>query len=466
MRSFLGIIAVLVLGGAIVRGESDNPPPKPSVYILPIREDISPPLVYLVRRGVKEAMEAKADLLVLDMETNGGRVDVTEEIIGILGQFKGKTATYVNRKAFSAGAFIAVATQKIYMSPQSVIGAAAPIIMTPGGGVEKPSETLDAKMTSGVSALVRASAEKNGHNTDVVEAMIDKNKELKMDGQLLNEKGRILTLTNQEAERKYGQPPKPLLSLGTFETLDSLLADLGYGSGLKVRVAPTGAERLAFWINFISPVLLIIGMVGLYIEFKTPGFGFPGVVGILAFALYFLGGYVGGLAGLEWAAFFLLGLALLVAEFFFLPGTLFLGFLGVMLMIASILMAGVDIYPGMPAWPGLPQLRVPLTEFAVAVIGTGVIAWLLRLWLPNTIFYHTLVSQAASGVESIAAQAQMQAAQKGWVGTALSTLRPSGKAQFGEEIIDVITQGELLEKGRRVKIIGHSANSAIVEESD
>src|SRR3954451_17188711 len=88
-----------------------------TVFVLPIREDIMPPLVYLVRRGVKEAMDAKADLIVLDMKTNGGRVDVTEEIIDILKNFKGEIVTYVNDRAFSAGAFISVATQKIYMAP-------------------------------------------------------------------------------------------------------------------------------------------------------------------------------------------------------------------------------------------------------------------------------------------------------------------------------------------------------------
>src|SRR5213594_3403811 len=103
------------------------------VYILPIRDDIMPPLVYLVRRAVKEAMEANADLLVLDMETNGGRVDTTREIISILEQFKGDTATYVNKDAFSAGAFISVATRHIYMAPGSVIGAAAPVMLSPGG---------------------------------------------------------------------------------------------------------------------------------------------------------------------------------------------------------------------------------------------------------------------------------------------------------------------------------------------
>src|SRR5260370_37547686 len=123
---------------------------------------MNPQLVYLVRRGVKEAMEAKADLLVLDMNTDGGRLDVTETIIDILDNFKGETATYVNGRAFSAGAFIAIATQKIYMAPESVIGAAAPIMMSPGGtGVQDLPSTVEVKMNVAVRVLARRKAEKN-----------------------------------------------------------------------------------------------------------------------------------------------------------------------------------------------------------------------------------------------------------------------------------------------------------------
>ena len=218
-------------------------PPSGKVYILPIREDIMPPLVYVVRRGVKEAMEANADALILDMNTDGGRVDVTEEIIEIISKFKGPTVTYVNDRAFSAGAFISVATQKIYMAPQSVIGAAAPIMMSPGGtGVEKMPDTVEAKMTSAVRALVRTQAEKNGHNIEVIEAMIDKTKELTIDGEVLNKEGNILTLTDRQAAKEYGNPPKPLLSSGTVESLDALLAQLGYAGAQRIEIKPTGAE--------------------------------------------------------------------------------------------------------------------------------------------------------------------------------------------------------------------------------
>ena len=112
------------------------------VYVIPVRDDIMPPILYVIRRGVKEAMEAEADCLIIDMETNGGRVDITEEIFGIIDKFKGETVTYVNRDAYSAGAFIAVSTDQIYMAPQSVIGAAAPLMMGPGGGASELEGSL------------------------------------------------------------------------------------------------------------------------------------------------------------------------------------------------------------------------------------------------------------------------------------------------------------------------------------
>src|SRR5216110_351227 len=183
------LLALFSLCGFDLRGGVTANSNQRKAYVLPIRDDIMAPLVYLVRRGVKEAMEAKADLLVIDMDTNGGYVSVTEEIIEILNNFKGQTATFVNRKAFSAGAFISVATRKIFMAPQSVIGAAAPLMLGPGGGVEKLPDSVEAKMTSAVRALVRTSAEKNGYNIAVIEAMIDRTKEVQIDGEVINEKG-------------------------------------------------------------------------------------------------------------------------------------------------------------------------------------------------------------------------------------------------------------------------------------
>ena len=132
-------------------------------------------------------------------------------------------------------------------------------------------------------------------------------------------------------------------------------------------------------------------------------------------------------------------------------------------MLVSLVMAMVDMYPGAPSIPTMPQLQAPLQEVGVALVLSAVVAVLLMRFLPKTPFYGMLVSQTASGVQSDFQQSQKQAARVGQVGVAISSLRPGGKAQFGDEIIDVISQGDLVNKGQKVKIIGHSSTEAIVE---
>jgi membrane-bound serine protease (ClpP class) len=462
-----GVLVQTAIGAVVEEAPRTDDGSSQTVYILPIRGNIAPPMVYIVRRGVKDAMAANADALIIDMETNGGRLDSTKEIINILDQFGGLTVTYVNRDAYSAGAFIAVGTQRIYMAPQSVIGAAAPIMMSPGGGVgDGMPPTLEAKMTSAVAARVRASAEKNGHNPAVVEAMIDRSMELVIDEVVLAKEGQILTLTNLEAQREFGDPPRPLLSLGTENSVESLLETLGLAGATRVEVEPTGAERIASWINMISPILLMIGIVGIYLEIKTPGFGIPGMVGILSFALYFLGGYVAGLSGMEWVIVFLLGLTLLILELFVFPGTVVLGLSGAVIMLISLIMAMVDVYPGGPLLPTFSDVREPAAQVGIAVLGAAGAMGILALLLPRTHLYDRMISQAASGMTSVTDQALRHAARIGLEGITVSPLRPGGKAQFGDQVVDVISQGDRVDKGRRVRIVDHSSTEAVVEVID
>ncbi len=477
MKTWLTILSFLSAAAAFAAIETNSSGPK-TVMVIPIHDNIAPPLLYIVRRGVKQALEEHADLLVLDMKTNGGRLDSTEDIIEILGEFHGDTLTYVNDRAFSAGAFIAVATKKIYMAPGSVIGAATPISIGTDGGVQALPESVEAKMTSAVRALVRRTAQKNGHNPEVLEAMIDRNKELTMDGQVINKKGEILTLTDSEASKLYGDPKTPLLSAGTFETLDALLSKLGYASARRIEIKPSGAEKLGSWINMISPILLIIGVIGLYIEFKTPGFGAPGIIGIAAFAVYFVGGYIAGFSGLEWMLVFLVGVILLALEFFVFPGTVALGIAGALLMVLAIIMALVDLYPTVPLTPvpGAPTPSWPrfggatresvehaLQTLLIAIGGIAIGVWIASKLLPKTSLYASLVSQGASGEATSAAFVSQENALLGKTGVTISALRPGGKAQFGDSILDVMSQGDMLGKGTAVRIIGFSGGTAIVQ---
>lgn len=462
------ILLWLALVTAAFPGQTANAEvssPARRVFVVPIRDDIFEPMVYLVRRGVKAAMEAKADTLILDMNTNGGGVVATLEILDILARFEGRKVTYVNSDAYSAGAFLSVATEAIYMAPESVIGAAAPISVAPGGtGVQEMPDTAEVKMTSALSAKIRAYAQKYGHDSAVVNAMINKQTELIIDGETLNEKGQILTLTNREAEREYGDPPKPLLSAGTVESLDELLTKLGHTSAEVTRIEPTGAERVASWLTALNWLWLIIGVAGIYLEVKTPGFGLPGIVGICGFALYFLGSYVAGLSGLEWAALFVAGLVLVALEIFVWPGTVVAGLSGLALILVSLVMALVDMYPGMPPVPTLPQLRLPLRDLGIAAIGSVVAIVILARLLPKTPLYAVLVSQEASGVASVVQREAAATSRVGLEGVAISALHPGGKAQFGEEVLDVTTQGEMIEAGAPVRIIRHSLGESVVEQ--
>jgi membrane-bound serine protease (ClpP class) len=324
-------------------------------------------------------------------------------------------------------------------------------------------ESVEAKMNSAIRGLVRTQAEKHGHNVEVIEAMIDRNRELVIDGQVLDGKDEVLTLTDSEAARTYGDPPKPLLSAGTVEDLSALLKLLGYEDATVVRVEPTGAEQLAFWLNSLNWLWLIVGVAGIYLEFKTPGFGLPGIVGIAGFALYFLGSYIAGLSGFEWPLLFLLGLILLVLELFLFPGTILLGLTGSVIMLVTVVMAMVDRYPGMPALPTLPQLQAPLQDLLYAAVGSIALIAILARFLPKTSLYGVLVAQSASGTAGTHELETAQERQLGQEGVALSTLRPGGKARFGDTILDVMTEGELIEKDARVRIIRHSGREAVVE---
>lgn len=435
------------------------------VCIISIRGDIMPPVLYVVRRGIKEAVNEEVDLVVLDMETDGGRLDTTEELIAILDRFEGRKVTFVNKKAFSAGAFISVATEEIYMVPGSVIGAAAPIMLSPGGtGIEAMPNTMEVKITSGISALVRANAERYGHNTAVIEAMIDKSKELRIGDEVLCEKGQILTLTNTEAARSYDPSGKPLLSAGTVENEDALLELLEFANAKIIRIEPTGTEQFGAWINKISPILLMIGLIGLYIEFKTPGFGLPGIIGLAAFIIYFLGGHIAGLSSIGWGAVFIIGLLLLVVELLLIPGTFLTGVIGIAMMLVAIVMAFVDWNPALPAYtaPSLGEFTNPLQSLTFALFGALCAIVLLSRFLPETTIYRRMLSASISGGKTESRIHGEHDRRLGQTGIVVTALRPGGKARLGEEVIDVVSQGEMIDAGTEVKVIGFSGSDAIV----
>ena len=433
------------------------------VYVIPIREEIDQPMVYIVRRGIKEAIASKATILVLDMDTPGGYVRDVLKIMELLEQFKGETYTLVNKEAFSGGAFISAATKHIYMVPGSVIGAAAPIVAAPGGTPEKLPDTAETKFTSALAAKIRAAAQRNGHNETVFEAMVNKVKGLKVDGKEIIKEGDILTLTNVEAEKEYGSPPKKLLSDGTVENFDAFIRQIGYANAEMKRVEATGAERLAQWITAIAPILLLLGLLGIYIEFKLQTFGVIGVLAVLFLLIFFFGHYVAGLSGLEYLALFALGVILIALELFVFPGTAVLGIVGSFFIFVSLIMAMVDRMPDAPILPTMGDLRPALITFGIAMVAFFFCAAILSKYLPKTAFFNALVLHTASGGDITAPTPATSAKQLvGSTGTTTTPLRPAGKAMIDGQLMDVVTEGDHIPKDTPVKVIAVEGMRVVV----
>ena len=315
------------------------------MVVIPIREQIAKPELFILRRGLKEAIENKVDTIVLDMETPGGALDVTFEMLKALEKFPGKTVTYVNSEAISAGALIAAGTDEIYFTPGGIIGAAAPINAT-GAEIDP---TMREKLVSYLTARVRSISEGKGYRGEVVSAMIDLDSELKVDDEVIKERGELLSLTAQEAMKSYGNPPQPLLGAGIAENLDALLDRIhGVGNYTVERLEITWSEKLAQYLVAMTPLLLAVGLLCLFIEYKTPGFGIFGISGIAVLGVVFFGQFVAGLSGHEPMLFFLLGLTLLTIELFFFPGSMMIGMAGVVLMFGSLVWAMTDLWPSQP----------------------------------------------------------------------------------------------------------------------
>ncbi|MBI5686474.1 MAG: hypothetical protein HZC54_15485 [Verrucomicrobia bacterium] len=461
---WIGFIALGVVSAEMVSPTATAAEPaKQLVYVIPVQTDISVPMVYVVRRGVKEAERADAHTLILDMNTDGGRGDAMEPIMDVLAKFNGETITFVNTKAYSAGAFIAVATKRIYMAPGAVIGAATPMMMMTTGEMPNIPDAIQKKFTSAYAAKIRAAAQRNGYNAAVVDKMVDSSSDLLIDGKVLKPKGEILTLTNVEAEQKYGQPSKPLLSSGTVKDMDELLGRTGLKGATVVRIEPTGVETLADWINTIAPLLLALGALGIYLEFKLQSFGLIGVAAVGCLLLFFFGQYIAGLSGYEYALLFLVGVALLVVEVFVLPGHLISGMLGTIFILVAVLMAMVDQYPGGPWVPAIPDLTRPFINLGLATVLALFMIAIAAKFLPRTSAWDQLALKATSAGEITAPTTDLQPQDfLGKEGVAVSFLRPAGKAMIGNQLADVVTEGDLIPKDSRVKVVKVEGNRVVV----
>lgn len=433
-------------------------------FVIPINGAVERGLLYLLRRGVDEAERMTATDIILHMHTPGGSVAVTEEIIRLLIDLPEgvKTYTFVDKDALSAGSLIALSTDHIYMSPGSRIGASA--IVTPAGDLEEGD--LKEKHVSALVALISSAAERKGHDKKLAEAMIRRDAEYKIGEEIICPEGELLTLTDIDAERVVERDgvKQALLSEGTIDSLEELFDRVGISREEVVTLEITWSEKVARWIELFSALFLIGGVLGLYIEFKIPGFGVPGVIGIVCLAIFFWGHHIAGLAGAEEAILFCIGAFLLAVEIFVIPGFGVTGISGISLMFLAILMAMVQHHPGGSWAPPEIQYHAAIRNFSIFLGLTFAAMVVLARYLPrSTIFQRLALNASESGKDGFQSSRDTTS-MVGLTGLADTSLHPAGIGIFGGKRVNVITRGEFIEQGSPIIIAEAHGNRIIVED--
>lgn len=464
---FLGLgVACLFMAVALPGGAAPLAAERTTrhIYVIPVRDQIGAPVLYIVRRGIKEAIAQKADAVILDMKTPGGALDTTLEIMEAIAKFPGPTLTFINNEAMSAGAFIAATTDEIWFAPSGIIGAAAPV----GASGQDVEATMKQKVVSYLKARIRATSEGKGYRGQVISAMIDANYEFKIGDDMVKEKGELLSLTASEAGKTYGEPPRVLLSAGTAKDIDDLIAQrFGPSRPARTTLAVTWSESLAVWLNALSPLLLGVGLLALYIEFKTPGFGIFGIVGIACLAIVFLGSYVAGLSGHEPMMVFGAGLAMVAVEIFFFPGIVIMALAGVALMFGALVWSMVDIWPNEPVVFSGALFLPPLVNVSLGLLIAVVLALALLRFLPRGWFWDRMIlssavattAQVAGGAPERATEAERMV---GRAGVAATALHPGGQVEVDGRRYEARVEVGSLEAGAKIVVVRQTDFSLIV----
>lgn len=438
-------IAAGLLASLVSLSAEEQRPTAPVVYVVPIAGIIDLGLAPFIARVLQEAAEARAAAVVLDINTFGGRVDAAVQIRDALLTAPVRTIAFVNKRAISAGALIALSAEQIAMAGGGTIGAATPVQMgQPGAGAQPVEE----KTVSYVRKEFRATAESRKRPPLLAEAMVDADVSIPD----IIEKGKLLTLTTDEA-LQHG------LADFRADTLEGALEQAGLGGAELRRVSPNWAENVVRFLThpIVSSLLITIGMLGIIIELRTPGFGIPGGLGIASLGLFFWGHWLVQLAGWEEVLLAAGGLVLLALEIFVIPGFGIAGALGILALLAGLIMS-------VTGGGATAQFILAASGRVVFSLLFALLASLVLLrFLPRLPIARRLVLQTGLGTgQEYGSAPESDRRWLGKHGRAASPLRPAGIAEIDGERVDVVSDGELIEAGESIEVTRVDGNRIVV----
>ncbi len=415
------------------------------VYVAPIEGVIDVGLAPFVRRVLDEATQAGAAAVILEINTFGGRVDAAVQIRDALLNSKVRTVAFVNKRAISAGALIALAAETLVMAGGGTIGAATPVQMGEPGAAPQPAAE---KTVSYVRKEFRATAESRKRPPLLAEAMVDA--DVVIPGVI--EKGKLLTLTTEEALTHK-------LAEFRAETIESVLARLGLGGAQIRNASPNWAENLVRFLTHpvVSSLLMSIAMFGIFVELRTPGFGIMGSLGIGSLALFFWSHLLVQLAGWEELLLAVGGIILLFLEIFVIPGFGVAGVLGIVAILAGLILSLVGI--GDTSAAVLMATQRVIFSLLLALVASLV---MLR-FLPRLPFGRRLILEASLGAGHQHGSApDSDLLWLGKKGRTTSPLRPAGIAEIEGRRVDVVSEGEMIDAGESVEVTRVDGNRIVV----
>jgi len=421
------------------------------VLIIPISGTIDSALPFFVKRGIVKAEHYGAGAIILDINTLGGDANAAILIRDAMVQAKIPTYAYISR-AVSAGALIALSTDSMWIVKGGIIGAAQPYMLIPGGE-SGDSPVPKEKLISYLSGEFASTARRKGHNVDIARAFVDPDYGLKG----IQEKGRPLTLTDDVAVREG-------FANGPCEGFDDFIEKIGFKDADLKTARLTSSEHIARFISspMYSWIFLVIGILGLVIEFKTPGFGGGGLVGGIALILFFWGNHIAQLTNWFEIILFILGLILIALEIFVIPGFGLAGIAGIGLVFVSIFLAMFRLPPsgfGFGSW----RLVGPVSSMAVALAAGTVALFFVVKYLPRTRLWRRLALQTEETSSTGHVAPPDLSDLLGAEGETGSTLRPAGVVRIDGKRYDAKSECGFIPSHTRVKVIKIESASLVVE---
>ncbi|MGI9040128.1 MAG: NfeD family protein [Gemmatimonadales bacterium] len=414
--------------------------PAPAVYRISISGTVENGLAPYVARSLREAEAAGAAAAYLDIDTPGGRVDAAERISDAIRRATIPVYAFVNPRAFSAGALIAISANAVYMRPGAVMGAATPV---DGQGTRAPE-----KIVSAMRAEFRAVAEERGLDPRIAEAMVDESIEIPG----LVKARQLLTLSTGEAVRVgYAK--------SAVQNEAALLQAIGLPDARVVRAEPNWAEQVVRFLTnpLVSPLLLSLGVLGLVFEIKTGAFGVGGALSLASLGLFFGSSFLLGLAGWEELLLLGLGMVALAVEVLILPGFGVAGVLGLVAVGSAMVLAM------MGAAPTTSDLVQAFAVLGASLVITAAVAYAWLRHVPNSGRFSGLFLRGGAAQSEGYVSATARGDLVGLDGIALTDLRPAGTARIGTERVDVVTEGEYVRQGSQVRVIRSEGYRHVVQ---